>query len=113
MATLNIAGLEALLKELGLDTPIPSFAGADVLNKPLDITHSYLAGILSSLVECDAATAYSAVISPSNIDNGDLAVVVPKLSQDGKPNEVGFEIMRKVLGFPFSPVASSCTRCTG
>ena len=89
MSTLSVAGLEALLQRLGLEVPVPSFAGADVLNKPLDIARSYLAAIISSLAECDAATAYGAVTCPSQMDNGDLVVVPPKTRPEGKAERDG------------------------
>lgn len=96
MATLTLSGLEGRLEDLGLTVPIPTFPRADVLNKPLDIARSYLAQILTSAADCDAETAYNATVWPNNIENGDLAVVIPKLGLHDRSDEVGFKIADKV-----------------
>ncbi len=97
MTTLSLTGLEARLARLGLDVPIPTFAGADVLNKPMDIARSYLADIIRKLTGCDAAVAPGAIAWSNNIDNGDLVVILPKLAAHGtKPQELGFKIMEQV-----------------
>lgn len=96
MTTLSLTGLEARLAGLGLNVPIPTFAGADVLNKPLDIARSYLADILRKSAVCDAAAAPGAIAWPNNIDNGDLVVILPKLTHGTKPKELGFKIMEQV-----------------
>jgi hypothetical protein len=71
MATVSLAGLETRLVDLGLG-PCPSFASADVLNRPLDIVRSYLAAHLQAL--CDES------IQPATrIGNRDLDIVLPKL----------------------------------
>lgn len=96
MATLTLAGLEELLGGLGLATPLPHFPAADVLTKPLDIGRIYLADILCSLVECDAKNAYSSIQWPGDIWNGDLAVVLPKLSHGANSNSLALDLMKKV-----------------
>lgn len=99
METLSLTGLEARLAGLGLDVPIPIFTGADVLNKPLDIARSYLADTLGKLADCNAAAAHGAIAWPNNIDNGDLVVILPKLTHachGTKPKELGFKIMEQV-----------------
>ncbi|KAH8588291.1 arginyl-tRNA synthetase [Bisporella sp. PMI_857] len=99
MTTLTIDGLEALLGRLGLKIPIPHFLAADVLNKPLDIGRSYLADILCSLVESDTVNAYGSVTLPSDIYNGDLAVILPKLQHGADPNVLAFDLMQRVWHF--------------
>jgi arginyl-tRNA synthetase len=96
MATLTLAGLEAHLASLGLKIPLPHFAEADVLTKPLDIGRTYFADILCSLVECEAKNAYSSIQWPGDIYNGDLAVILPKLSHGAKPNVLALDLMQKV-----------------
>ena len=97
MTTLSPTGLEACLARLGLDVPIPTFEGADVLNKPMDIARSYLADILRKLTGCSTAAAPGAIVWSHNIDNGDLVVILPKLTtHDTKPQELGFKIMEQV-----------------
>jgi arginyl-tRNA synthetase len=81
MATFTITELEALLGSLGLKVPVPRFEAADVLNKPLDIGRSYFAESLSSLIECDPIHAYKSIQWTGDIDNGDLAAILPKLRQ--------------------------------
>lgn len=104
MSTLTVTGLETLLDGIGLRTPVPYFAAADVLTKPLDIGRAYFADILSSLVECDPVTAFNSIQSPNNIDNGyDLAAVLPKLSHDDDPEDLGFDLMQRVRACPFTP----------
>jgi arginyl-tRNA synthetase len=99
MATLTITGLEALLGRLGLKLPIPHFAAADVLNKPLDIGRSYFADILRSLVECDAVIAYNSIQWPSDIFSGDLAVILPKLSHGTDHSALAIDLIQKAWHF--------------
>jgi len=97
MATLSLAGLQALVEDLGLDVPIPVFAGADVLNNPLDIARSYVAEIVcNGLPTCDPQLAYNAISSPNNLDAGDLAITVQKACQGVKPDEAVDRIMEQV-----------------
>ena len=96
MATLTLAGLEALLGGLGLKIPLPHFLAADVLTRPLDIGRTYFADILCSLVECDAANVYSSIQWPGDIYNGDLAVVLPKLSHGAVSDDFAFDLMKRV-----------------
>jgi arginyl-tRNA synthetase len=99
MATLTLTGLEELLGRLGLKIPIPHFDAADVLNKPLDISRSYLADILCSHAECSPEIAYNSIQWPNNIFNGDLAVILPKLSNGADPGMLAFDLMKKVWYF--------------
>ncbi|KAF2100656.1 Nucleotidylyl transferase [Rhizodiscina lignyota] len=101
MSTLTVTGLEALLGDIGLQTPIPHFAEADVLNKPRDIARSYFADILSSLVGGDPANAYNSIQWPSNIDNGDLAAILPKLSHGADYHALALDLITK---FPECPL---------
>jgi arginyl-tRNA synthetase len=96
MATLTLTDLEVLLKRLGLNVPIPAFEAADVLSKPLDIGRSYFANILHSLVDGDAKKAYSSILLPGDVFNGDLAVVLPKLKPGSKPGELGPDLLTRV-----------------
>lgn len=96
MTTLNVTGLETLLGELGLQTPAPKFETADVLNKPLDIGRCYLASIITGLHQCDPVTAYKAIQWPNNVDNGDLAAILPKLDQGSDFKALAMEMMQKV-----------------
>jgi len=99
MATTGSVGaLETALGRLGLKTPIPMFAAANVLNNPLDIARSYLADALLSLVEADPAKVYDSIqSSPNDTAAGDLCVKLPKFSpKDSDVEEFGFELMQKV-----------------
>jgi arginyl-tRNA synthetase len=96
MATLTITELEVLLGRLGLKAPVPHFEAADVLNKPLDIGRCYFAEILSSLVECDALHAYKSIQWTSEIDNGDLAAILPRLCHGSKAQELAFDLITRV-----------------
>jgi hypothetical protein len=100
MSTLTTTDLETLLVALGLKTPIPYFPGVDVLNKPLDIARSYLADALSNCVECDPQIAYNSIQWPNNIYNGDLSVILPKLKPGADPDELAFDLMKKVRFMP-------------
>ena len=100
ITTMEMSGLEALLRELGLTVPIPPFPSADVLNIPLDIGRSYFADILCSLIGSDAATAYNSIQLPNSIDNGDLAVILPRLNQGPDSESLGFTIKQNVWSFP-------------
>jgi arginyl-tRNA synthetase len=96
MATSTITDLEVLLGKLGLKVPIPPFEAADVLNKPLDIGRCYFADILSSLVAGDPKNAYTSILSPGDVFNGDLAVILPRLSHGSNPTELAFDLINRV-----------------
>lgn len=94
--TINIDGLEALLTRLNLNVPTPNFATADILNTPLDICRSYLAEILANILQCDRTFAYHSIQLPTDIDNGDLAVILPKLSAGADFEALGRRIVQNV-----------------
>lgn len=96
MTTSTVTDLEALVEQLGVKVPIPQFPAADVLKRPLDIGRSYLADVFCSLLECDPEVAYKSIHWPNDISSGDLAVILPKLSQGGDSNAVGFDLTNKV-----------------
>jgi len=107
MSTLTTTDLESLLVALGLKTPIPYFPAADVLNKPLDIARSYLADCLSGYVECDPQIAYNSIQWPNNIYTGDLSVILPKIKPGADPDELAFDLMKKVRSSShFEPISS-------
>ncbi|KAH6712648.1 hypothetical protein BKA61DRAFT_644692 [Leptodontidium sp. MPI-SDFR-AT-0119] len=93
MATLTITELEAFLGRLGLKVPIPHFNAAEVLKKPLDIGRCYFADILNSLVDGDPNNTYTSILSPGDVFNGDLAVILPRLKHGSKPNVLGVELI--------------------
>ena len=96
MATTSLAGLQALVADIGLQ-PIPSFTAADVLNNPLDIYHLYLAENFQTLVECEPELVYSSIQLSNTIENGDLDIVLPRLKLSGpKPRELAGELIKKV-----------------
>ncbi len=90
--------LRALLSELSLEQTLPSFAGVNVLTKPTDLYRSYLATIVHSLVEdIDPDAAYGSIQLSSTLDNGDLAIVVPRLRQAEIPAEaLAADLIRRV-----------------
>jgi len=96
MATQTAASLEELIEALGAKTPIPSYPAANILVRPLDIGRSYLADLLASIVEGDTSNAFNSIQLPSNIDNGDLVVILPRLHPGSDPDEFGRSIMQKV-----------------
>jgi hypothetical protein len=96
MTTLEISGLEKHLASLGLAEPLPGLDTADPLNKPLDLWRTQLAKVLGGLVECDPEDAYKAIQLPSNIYNGDLVVILPKLCQGKKAAEVAGDLLKQV-----------------
>jgi len=100
MTTLKVTDLEVLLAKLGLKVPTPPFEAADVLTRPLDIGRSYFADILHSLVEGDRKKAYSSILLPGDVFNGDLAVVLPKLKPGSKADVLGPDLMTKVRKLP-------------
>lgn len=80
MTTQTVASLEEIIGALGAKIPIPSYPAADVLVRPLDIGRSYLADILSAIIEGDTSRAFSSIGLPNNLDPGDLVVILPRLS---------------------------------
>jgi arginyl-tRNA synthetase len=97
MATCTASGLDNLLKNAGLQTPVPEFPGADLLHNPQDILRAYLAETVGGLTGCDRLVAYEA-IQPSNVTGmGDLVLVTPRLKlKDSKPKELVKEIAFQV-----------------
>lgn len=95
MTTIDISSLTAKMSGLGLG-PIPAFAEAHVLNKPLDIVSSYLAEILISLTGCDAPTAFKSIHWPNDIFISDLTVPLPQLKHGADPDALAVDIMKRV-----------------
>ncbi|KAI0886707.1 arginyl-tRNA synthetase [Annulohypoxylon maeteangense] len=101
MATCSIDGLEALLRELDVGVPIPTFAGSDARWKPIDIYRSYLADTASKVLGCDAGLAYEAIQSAGGKDNSDLTLVLPKLKWgNSDPKDLAKETFMKFRSTP-------------
>lgn len=95
MATLSSDGLQALLGEVGVESPIPPFPLADIQNSPMGIYLSYLAEILVQLTECVPQVAYDSIQWPNEF--GDLVVVLPRLRvKDVDPHELAVDIKQRV-----------------
>jgi arginyl-tRNA synthetase len=95
MATLTLNGLEATLSRLHLDA-LPVIEPTSPLDKPLDIARSYLAKILGEVASVGPDVAYNAIQWPNNVYNGDLVVILPKLSRGADPQEYASQIIPKV-----------------
>ncbi|KAL1852750.1 hypothetical protein Daus18300_012081 [Diaporthe australafricana] len=100
MATLALNGLEAALDHLQLD-PLPTFDSASPLDKPLDIARLYLARIIETVAEVESDVAYNAIQWPNNVYNGDLVVILPKLSRGADPQQYAQQIIPR---FPRCPL---------
>jgi hypothetical protein len=95
MATLSSEGLQALLGEVGVESPIPPFPSADTHNSPMGIYLSYLAEILVQLTECEPQVAYDSIQWPNEF--GDLVVVLPRLRrQDVDPSDFAVDLKQRV-----------------
>ncbi|KAE9993019.1 hypothetical protein EG327_006801 [Venturia inaequalis] len=95
MTTRTVSSLEELIGTLGAKIPIPSYPAADVLVRPLDIGRSYLADILSGIIEGDTSRAFSCIGLPNNLDPGDLVVILPKLSHGSVADTLAKAIIEK------------------
>ncbi|KAI3399596.1 hypothetical protein diail_6235 [Diaporthe ilicicola] len=100
MATLTLDGLETALGHLHLD-PLPAFKSTSPLDKPLDIARSYLAKLVEEVTDVESDVAYNAIQWPNNVVNGDLVVILPKLSRGVDPHEYALKILPK---FPRCPL---------
>ncbi len=98
MSTASADDLLDLLKNLGLESSVPEFSQTDVTHNPLDIFHAYLAKTIVELTNCEAEIAYNSIQWSTDISNGDLVVVIPKLRLKGiNAAEYAFELIQKVL----------------
>lgn len=95
MATLTLNGLETALSGLHLDA-LPVFEPTSPLDKPLDIARSYLARIIEAVANVRPEVAYNSIQWPNNVYNGDLVVILPKLSRGADPEEYASQIIPKV-----------------
>lgn len=96
MTTQTVANLEELVGALGAKTPILPYSAANILVRPLDIGRSYLADILSNIIECDASRAFGSIGFPNNLDPGDLVVILPRLSHGSVAETLARTIIEKV-----------------
>lgn len=95
--TTSVDALHGKLQTLGVEAPIPSFKGTDVLTNPVDIYRSYLAHALTQILDCDRHLVYDAIQWVNQLSNGDLLLVAPRLRIKGaKPAEVVKELSDKV-----------------
>ncbi|KAL8800155.1 MAG: hypothetical protein Q9200_007335 [Gallowayella weberi] len=104
--TTTASALQKKLQSLGVDSPIPSFKGTDVLTNPVDIYRCYLADALATIIDCDRQLVYEAIQWTNQSSHGDLLLVVPRLRLKGvKPIELTNDLSGNVRG-PFSDVPS-------
>lgn len=96
MTTQTVVSLEEHIGALGAKTPIPTYSTANVLVRPLDIGRSYLADLLCGIIEGDTSNAFNSISWPNNIYNGDLVVILPKLSHGSDVEALARSIMQKV-----------------
>jgi hypothetical protein len=96
LGTNTLPGLESLLGSLSLKQPAPTISGAHLLDNPLDIYRAYLADSLVRLTQCEPSVAFDAITTSNDANNGDVAVILPRLGQSAKPKELGFDIIKKV-----------------
>jgi arginyl-tRNA synthetase len=95
MATISSGGLQALLRRVGIKTPVPLFPSADTQNSPMAIYLSYLAEILVQLTGCAPQVAYESIQWPNEL--GDLVVVIPRLGiKDVSPNVLAVDLKKRV-----------------
>ncbi|EXJ83723.1 hypothetical protein A1O1_07349 [Capronia coronata CBS 617.96] len=100
MSTLSSDGLQALLKGVGVQGPIPPFPLADTKNSPVDIYISYLAETVTQLTGCEPSVAYESIQWANDV--GDLVVVVPRLRlPDVDPRVLAEELQ---YNFPDTPL---------
>jgi hypothetical protein len=96
MTTLTIEGIESLLRELGVEDPIPPHQGSAVLDRPLEIPRAYLAKVLQDIVPDHASNALSAIQASTSIDAGDLCIILPKLDRTCDAELFGLDLMTQV-----------------
>ena len=61
MGTLQMEGLQAKLKSLGIRSPVPNYANSHVLQNPIDIYRSYLADLLTPLTGVESQLIYDSL----------------------------------------------------
>jgi arginyl-tRNA synthetase len=95
MTTICSDGLQALLRRVGIKTPVPLFPAADTQNSPMAIYLSYLAEIIVQLTECAPEVACESIQWPNEL--GDLVLVVPRLGiKDVSPNVLAINLKKRV-----------------
>lgn len=95
--TLELEGLQAKLKSLGIESPVPDYANSHILQNPTDIYRAYLADLLTPLIGAERQLVYDSIQWTNNLTHGDLVLVVPKLRLKGvKPAEYALELESKV-----------------
>lgn len=107
MASCTVEGLQDLVARVGLATPIPDFAGGDIVHNPQDILRAYLANTVQKVVDCDRAVAYDAIQPSNSTGSGDLVLVSPRLRLHGvKPKDLVSDLVHKVGVFAFGYVVA-------
>ncbi|OAL06613.1 arginyl-tRNA synthetase [Phaeosphaeriaceae sp. SRC1lsM3a] len=89
--------LKQTFQNIGLDAPASSETLLHNFTRPLEVYRICLVKLLSDILECEEDVAQKCVLWPNNIDNGDLAVVLPKLRPGVKADKTAVEIMEKHL----------------
>ncbi|KAH7401886.1 hypothetical protein DE146DRAFT_716202 [Phaeosphaeria sp. MPI-PUGE-AT-0046c] len=87
--------LEQTFKLIGLDAPASNETLLHNFNRPIEVYRICLVKILSDILECEEEVAQRCILWPNNIDNGDLAIVLPKLRPGVKADKTAVEIMEK------------------
>jgi arginyl-tRNA synthetase len=110
--TLSIEGLNANLKSLGVDEPIPELPEASLLFSIVDLYRCYISKLLSQLSGVAPQVIFSALDRTASIDKGDLVLAIPRLRIKGaNPSALGAEWASKVN--PFLPVMRGLLRRIG
>ena len=95
MATLTLNGLEDTLSNLHLDA-LQAPKLTNPLDKPLDIARSYIVKTIEAGAHVGPDVVYNSIHWPNNVYNGDLVVILPKLSRGADPQEYAQQIVPKV-----------------
>ncbi|ORY67222.1 uncharacterized protein BCR38DRAFT_407220 [Pseudomassariella vexata] len=88
------------LDKHGVEEPLSVYESVYALRRPIDVHRSYLAATAPSLLllDCDPKLTYEAIQSAITKDNGDLALILPKLElKVDKPKQIAFESLKKGL----------------
>lgn len=64
---------------------IPTIAGSDPSTNPMDTFRNLIAVQIASLGNLEPSFVYQAIDNPRSLENGDLAIAVPRLRVKGNP----------------------------
>ncbi|KAF3279362.1 hypothetical protein TWF132_000633 [Orbilia oligospora] len=91
----SIEDVQAMLNELGITDPLPTYEAASLTTNPIDIFRSYIAEEMHKITGVSRDIVYPALEWTQQMEKGDLIMAVPRLRIKGDPKALAADWVSK------------------